>query len=110
MARSESRSSWRAPTPRRVWRHLRDAGAPTWHKVLVLAAFVYVVFPLDAIPDLTPIVGWLDDLGVGTASLVFLSWALGRREKQLAEAKAELTPGTEQKDSVDAERPKTAST
>ena len=70
------------------------------------AAFAYVVFPLDAIPDLTPIIGWLDDLGVGTASLIFLSWALGRREKQLpGNARTKPPALEEEKDSADSERP-----
>ncbi len=79
MTRKGSRGGWRAPTPGRVWRHLRESQTPTWQKAIVAAAFAYVVFPFDAVPDLTPIIGWLDDLGVGTASLVFLSWALGRQ-------------------------------
>ena len=40
-----------------------------WKRVIiVLLAFIYVVSPLDLIPDFIPVIGWLDDLGV-------LSWA-----------------------------------
>ena len=40
-----------------------------WKRVIiVLLAFLYVVSPLDLIPDAIPVIGWLDDLGV-------LAWA-----------------------------------
>ena len=40
-----------------------------WKRVIiVLLAFIYVVSPLDLIPDFIPVIGWLDDLGV-------LAWA-----------------------------------
>ena len=40
-----------------------------WKKIIiVMLAFIYVVSPLDLIPDFIPVIGWLDDLGV-------LAWA-----------------------------------
>ena len=40
-----------------------------WKRVIiVLLAFIYIVSPLDLIPDFIPVIGWLDDLGV-------LAWA-----------------------------------
>jgi len=44
-----------------------------WHrKVIVVAALIYFIVPLDTIPDLTPLFGYLDDLGVITALLKYL--------------------------------------
>jgi uncharacterized membrane protein YkvA (DUF1232 family) len=44
-----------------------------WHrKVIVVAALIYFIVPLDTIPDLTPFFGYLDDLGVITALLKYL--------------------------------------
>ena len=40
-----------------------------WKRVIIaLLAFLYIVSPLDLIPDVIPVIGWLDDLGV-------LAWA-----------------------------------
>jgi uncharacterized membrane protein YkvA (DUF1232 family) len=40
-----------------------------WKRIIiVLLAFIYVISPLDLIPDFIPVIGWLDDLGV-------LAWA-----------------------------------
>jgi uncharacterized membrane protein YkvA (DUF1232 family) len=45
-------------------RLLREPGVPLIVKALPLVAILYVVLPLDFVPDVLPIVGQLDDLGV----------------------------------------------
>ena len=40
-----------------------------WKRVIIaLLALLYIISPLDLIPDWIPVIGWLDDLGV-------LAWA-----------------------------------
>ncbi|MBX7134506.1 MAG: DUF1232 domain-containing protein [Fimbriimonadaceae bacterium] len=48
---------------------LRDPGTPRWAKVVALAALLYVVSPLDVVPDLAPVIGWIDDLGVAAMAV-----------------------------------------
>ena len=46
-----------------------------WHgieKSVVVAALLYFIFPIDAIPDITPFIGYLDDLGVIMATVKYL--------------------------------------
>ncbi len=48
-----------------AWRLLRDPRVPTYLKVSIPAvAALYVILPLDIIPDMLPIIGQLDDLAV----------------------------------------------
>ena len=47
-----------------------DRGVSRTQTVLWLAAVVYVVSPIDLIPELLPIIGVTDDIGVG-------AWLLG---------------------------------
>jgi uncharacterized membrane protein YkvA (DUF1232 family) len=42
---------------------------PHWARAVIYGALGYFIAPLDAIPDLTPIVGYTDDLGVLVAAL-----------------------------------------
>jgi len=49
----------------------------SWHrKAIVVAALIYFISPIDTIPDIAPLVGYLDDLGVITALLKFLGHEL----------------------------------
>ena len=41
-----------------------DKDTPKWAKATVFAALAYFVSPIDAIPDLTPVFGFGDDIGV----------------------------------------------
>ncbi|MEZ5501353.1 MAG: DUF1232 domain-containing protein [Halioglobus sp.] len=42
----------------------QEEKAPAWAKGTIVAALGYFIMPLDAIADLTPAVGYADDLGV----------------------------------------------
>ncbi|WKK59571.1 YkvA family protein [Sphingobacterium sp. BN32] len=35
-----------------------------WNMSVIVATIVYVVSPLDAIPDIIPVLGWLDDASI----------------------------------------------
>lgn len=42
----------------------KDSDTPIWAKSAILGALGYFIFPLDAIPDFTPVVGYADDAGI----------------------------------------------
>lgn len=55
-----------------LYKYLLD-NSVSWHrKAIVAAALLYFVVPLDTIPDLAPLFGYMDDLGVIMATLKFL--------------------------------------
>lgn len=41
-----------------------DDDTPVWAKTVIYGALGYFISPVDAVPDITPIVGYTDDLGV----------------------------------------------
>ena len=55
------------------WRFLSDPNAPLAGKAIAIAALVYLVSPIDAIPDLIPLVGLTDDVGVITMTFAQLA-------------------------------------
>lgn len=65
--------------------YLRDAEVATWKKGVAFAALLYAVLPVDLVPDIVPLFGWLDDLGVLTLAAAFVS----REVKQHAAAGAQ---------------------
>ena len=44
-----------------VWAMLRNPAAPMAAKITAILAAVYIISPVDLIPDVIPILGWLDD-------------------------------------------------
>ena len=61
-----------------------DADTPGWARATCVGALGYFISPLDAIPDLTPVVGYSDDLGV----LVLAVATIAAHVKPQHEAKA----------------------
>lgn len=51
---------------------LKDSAVPTAEKALFLGAIVYVISPLDFIPDVFPFIGQVDDLYVVALTLLRL--------------------------------------
>ena len=60
---------------RLLWRALRHPLAPGWLKLGVAGIVLYVLSPIDLIPDVIPIFGVLDDIVVVPLAI---RWLLGR--------------------------------
>ncbi len=55
-------------------RFFRDKNAPKFPKLIAVLALLYVVSPVDAVPELfAPFIGFLDDLGVATIAATWLA-------------------------------------
>lgn len=65
-----------------------DSDTPTWAKATIFSALGYFIFPLDAIPDVAPLVGYTDDLGVLAAALA--TTAANIKEEHVKKAKETL--------------------
>ena len=55
-----------------LYRYMKDPLVKWYRKAIVVAALIYFIVPIDSIPDITPLFGYLDDLGVITALLKYL--------------------------------------
>ena len=82
---------------------LKDARVPTAEKALFIAAIVYVISPLDFIPDFFPFIGQVDDIYVvaltllrlvnrSDASVVREHWSGGGDIVALADSIAGIAP------------------
>lgn len=46
---------------------------PTWAKNIIIGVLGYLIAPIDLLPDLTPFIGYTDDLGVLGIGLVAIA-------------------------------------
>ncbi|MBP8214855.1 MAG: DUF1232 domain-containing protein [Propionivibrio sp.] len=60
---------------------------PAWARSVIYGALGYFIFPIDAIPDLTPIAGYADDLGVLAAALATVALYVNDEVKAKAAGK-----------------------
>ncbi len=62
---------------RALVRYYRDPSASVLGKLVIFAAMIYAIVPIDLIPDV-PVVGWLDDLGVMGLASAWLARVVSR--------------------------------
>ncbi len=57
-------------------RYFFDPKVPAGRKLLIVGLIFYILSPIDLLPDIMPLVGWFDDLAVGTFLWSFISQEL----------------------------------
>lgn len=62
---------------RALVRYYRDPSASVVGKLVIFAALIYAIVPVDLVPDV-PVIGWLDDLGVMGLASAWLSRVVAR--------------------------------
>jgi Uncharacterized conserved protein len=70
-ARRSAAAAGRQVLEKALWLYYgaQNPDTPKWARRVIYGALGYFVLPLDAIPDLAPLVGYTDDLGVMAAAL-----------------------------------------
>lgn len=70
-----------------VGNYVRSPRVARWKKVLGVVAVLYAILPVDAVPDVIPVVGWLDDLGVLglAAGLIWRDMARHAKQPQVVD-------------------------
>ena len=67
---------------------LQSPDTPVWAKTVIYGALGYFINVFDAIPDLTPAVGYADDLGVLVAALATVATYITPEVEEKAKRKA----------------------
>ncbi len=65
-----------------LWGMVNDAGVAWTSKAVALGALLYLITPMDAIPDITPLLGLTDDATVIAAAVATLGAALNKYKKE----------------------------
>lgn len=66
---------------------LQDPAVPKKTKAIIMGALGYFIFPLDAIADIMPVVGYADDIGVLLLALAAVAVHVSPETKQKARGK-----------------------
>ena len=66
---------------------LQKPGLPAKPKNIIYGALGYFIFPLDAIPDITPVIGYVDDFGVLVLALAAVAMYIDDDVRTKATAK-----------------------
>jgi uncharacterized membrane protein YkvA (DUF1232 family) len=64
-----------------------EGKVPTWAKTVIIGALAYFIWPLDAIPDITPVVGYVDDIGVLAAAVAAVAVNIPPEARRAADEK-----------------------
>lgn len=62
----------------------RRKETPSWAKNIILGTLGYFLAPIDAIPDLSPIIGYTDDIGVLSFGLVTIAAYINKEVREKA--------------------------
>ncbi len=67
----------------------QDDKTPAWARTTALGALGYLIWPFDAIPDMTPVVGYTDDLGAIALAIATIGLNITKEHKIMAKKKLE---------------------
>lgn len=67
---------------------LQDPATPMWAKTVIVGALGYFISPVDAIPDVVPVVGFTDDVAVLAGALATVATCISPEHKKQAASKA----------------------
>ena len=57
---------------RLVWKLLTDSRVPFWIRIALPLALIYVISPIDILPDFIPVMGRVDDIIAVVAGIMIL--------------------------------------
>jgi uncharacterized membrane protein YkvA (DUF1232 family) len=89
--RRHARKLSQASLEKALWLYYaaQKPGVPAWARTTICGALGYLIWPADALPDVIPVVGFTDDLGVISAALAVVALHIDTEVKEQARRKLE---------------------
>jgi len=70
-----------------MWYAYKSEHTPIWAKRIILGTLAYLISPFDSVPDMTPLLGFTDDLGVISFGLVTIACYINTDIRAMAKNK-----------------------
>ena len=74
---------------------LENPDTPVGYKTIICGAIGYIVLPFDVLPDVVPVVGYADDIGITAAAVVmvkaFSTFSLEELDREIDREEQERT-------------------
>lgn len=88
-ARGSLKTAGREVLEKALWLFyaLQRDSTPAWAKAAIIGALGYFISPIDAIPDMVPVAGFTDDLGILVAAVGAVAAHIDGEVKSLAAKK-----------------------
>lgn len=83
-----------------LYNAFRHDDTPAWAKNIIIGALGYFLSPFDAIPDLSPFLGYTDDLGIMSFGLVAIACYINDEVRDKAKGQLKNFFGTIDEDMV----------
>jgi uncharacterized membrane protein YkvA (DUF1232 family) len=88
-----------------AFKYLFDPSIPLSKKAWILASLLYLISPLDLMPDPMPGIGFIDDIGIVLLVILMMSNRLKKyeRDKQKSSLRKRDNPEKKSQEAIDAE-------
>lgn len=77
-----------------LWRMITDKNASWISRSLAIGAVLYLVTPIDSVPDFLPLIGLSDDAAVIMTAVAALAWELNKYRNAEAQRDPSTVDGT----------------
>jgi uncharacterized membrane protein YkvA (DUF1232 family) len=91
---NKTKDSALAKRARQLWDYLNSGSVSKAEKVLIVAALLYLISPVDFVPDWIPVAGLLDDAGIAALVLDYVLKRVGGRGEAEKDGDAKPAAGT----------------
>ncbi|MBG6220035.1 MULTISPECIES: DUF1232 domain-containing protein [unclassified Janthinobacterium] len=84
-----ARTAGREVIEKALWLYYaaQQPNTPLWAKTAIYGALGYFISPIDAVPDITPVIGYADDLAVLAAAVATVATYITAEVKESAAEK-----------------------
>lgn len=76
---------------KKIWNYIKDPNSDMVLKIAAIGVIIYLISPIDAIPDFTPVLGFVDDIAAMAVMVSMIAKSINSTTKDSKEAIQNVT-------------------